>query len=62
MLLDNLLEERLGNIKLPVNNTSPLALEMVRKIIVRHYALSKFPILEYSYTNELKLLDYYDKN
>lgn len=53
--LDNLLEERLVNIKLAVDYTSLLALEIEKKISLKYYAFTNLSIFEFRKLN-LKIL------
>lgn len=55
--LDNLLEERLENIKLLVDYTSPLAPKIERNITIIHYIFSRLSITNIMYGREIKLLD-----
>ena len=65
---DTLLEERLGNIKFPVDYTSHLPPEIERKINIKHYAFINFPIFNfrkynvqyYNINKQTKLLDKYE--
>ena len=52
---DTLLEERLGNIKFPVDYTSHLPPEIERKINIKHYAFTNLPIFNFRRHN----LQYY---
>ena len=56
--LDTLLEERLRNIKFLVDYTSPLPLEIERKINIKHYAFTNLPIFNFRKYN----LQYYNIN
>ena len=63
--LDNLLEEILGNIKLPVDYKPLLTPEIERKISFKHYPFANISIFDYGKLNlqyyniskQIKLLD-----
>ena len=58
VFLDTTIEERLGNLKLPVDYTSPLPPEIERRINIKHYAFTNLPVFNFRRNN----LQYYNIN